>query len=225
VGQGQWITWISGHHCHHVDMGGERAPKNQILRLCRNRKNSLLLTHSDLDHISFISWGLRNLSGLCLKTPLRERTTRFAQKKLLGLKLCDQTQKHTATVQEVLFHPPPENISHPHKSDRNILSRVYIIPGATRNALVPGDSTKEAEKIWKHQLPKAPIQILILGHHGSRTSTSPELLAHLPHLKMGIASARKRRYGHPHPEITKRLVLSQAAPLSTEIWGNFVLEL
>jgi competence protein ComEC len=225
VGQGQWVTWMSGHQCQHFDMGGEQAPKNQILKLCRNRKNSLYLTHSDLDHISFVPWGLRNLAELCLKIPLREKTTPFTQKKLRGLKLCPATEKQQQSEIEITFQPSAARFTSRHKDNRNILSRVYIIPGSTRRILIPGDSTKEAEKIWKHQLPKMPIQILILGHHGSRTSTSHELLLKLPQLKMGVASARRRRYGHPHPEITKRLVLSQAASLSTEIWGNLVLEL
>ena len=47
--------------------------------------------------------------------------------------------------------------------------------------------------------------LLKVGHHGSRTSTSPEwLTAAGPHLAV-ISVGASNRYGHPHPSILARL--------------------
>lgn len=95
-----------------------------------------------------------------------------------------------------------------------------------RDILVPGDSDRNAEKYWSSALPGVGgTRVLVLGHHGSRTSTSRELLTRLPNLKMAIVSARRRRYGHPHIEVLQLLRDFRVPVLNTEDWGNiFVWE-
>jgi competence protein ComEC len=96
--------------------------------------------------------------------------------------------------------------------------------------LLPGDSTREAELIWRHQLAAHKIQnkihVIVLGHHGSKTSTSDELLDSLgDSVLMGVTSARKKRYGHPHKTVTKRLQKNSISTFSTEAWGTIRFEL
>ena len=66
-------------------------------------------------------------------------------------------------------------------------------------------------------------QYLLLGHHGSRTSTSEQLLVGLPHLKLAIASSRHRRFGHPHLETQLRLKSHHVPLITTEDWVNIHL--
>ena len=90
--------------------------------------------------------------------------------------------------------------------------------------LLPGDSTKSAEKIWSNDFKNiSETKVLVLGHHGSRTSTSAALLNKLPHLQMTIASARKARYGHPNTEVLQRLRIKKTPVLKTEDWGSIWL--
>jgi competence protein ComEC len=91
--------------------------------------------------------------------------------------------------------------------------------------LIPGDSTAPQEKIWSYHGNMQKTGFLLLGHHGSRTSTSEELLSQLPHLKVAIASARFARYGHPHLEVVRRLKKYHVALLKTEDWGNLWFEI
>jgi len=148
----------------------------------------------------------------------------FAKKILAPIQPCGQNKslkRATSYVTEVDFKILPTQ-------DRNLLSRVYLIRGFKRSILIPGDSPAPAEKIWLPQLLPIlngqPIEVLILGHHGSYTSTSEDLLQKLSP-KVGIASARKRRYGHPHKIIEKRLRDYEASILSTEFWGTFIFQL
>ncbi len=103
------------------------------------------------------------------------------------------------------------------RPDTNATSQIYAIQGL---ALIPGDSTKQQEEIWSDYLSgSGRLKWLILGHHGSQTSTSPALLAKLKHLKIGIASCRQQRYGHPHASVTARLQQQGVSVLTTEDWG------
>lgn len=98
----------------------------------------------------------------------------------------------------------------------NDASQIFL----SQKFLFPGDSPARLEKIWIHRIPKDQPQILILGHHGSKTSTSDELLEHFSSLKIAVASSRMKKYGHPHPETLRKLRKRKIPILLTEEWGN-----
>jgi competence protein ComEC len=111
-----------------------------------------------------------------------------------------------------------ERGTRPRGPTSNEASHVFEIQGV---ALVTGDSPKGNERIWSRRLARGDASpVLVLGHHGSRTSTSETLLQRLPRLVMAVASARKNRYGHPHPEVARLLRSRGIALLSTEVWGH-----
>ena len=90
---------------------------------------------------------------------------------------------------------------------------------------MPGDSPIQLEKLWATDFKSITLtRILILGHHGSRTSTGKDLLAHLPQLQFSIASARYAKYKHPHQETLNRLSEYNIPILKTEDWGNIWFE-
>jgi len=102
----------------------------------------------------------------------------------------------------------------------NGLSSVALIQ---KKILVAGDSTRTEEKIWARRLEHQPVTDLILGHHGSLTSTSDFLIQHLPRLKRAYASARQQRYGHPHKKVVQKLKAQGVSVIKTEDWGNIIL--
>jgi len=220
VGQGSWATAVEGRVCYHFDMGGEKTTFKKIKKLCGHRKNFLMISHSDKDHISFIWWGLKNLPHLCLLTTPRETLTAYAKKTLSQISACRNSTAKNIMFQELQFQPQVV-------TDKNYLSRVFVLRGARRDVLIPGDSTSEAEKLWVSKIsPEFSIKLLLLGHHGSRTSTSDILVKKLqPALKFAVASARKRRYGHPHPIVIDRLKSNGVSATSTETWGTIIYEL
>jgi competence protein ComEC len=104
---------------------------------------------------------------------------------------------------------------------RNDTSTVIQI----QNFLIPGDSPSQKEKIWaKNILPNNKIEILILGHHGSKTSSSEVLISRLSHLKMAIASSRSKKYGHPHKKVIERLKKHRLNVIRTEDWGTLMIQ-
>ncbi len=208
VGQGQWVTLKQTNECLHFDMGGEYAPWKAIMNACRRLPNRISFSHWDWDHIGFSPKLNRFLPQSCVLRPPSGKSN--SKKKLMLARLPSCREMN----QPFLEWSPTKAHS------ANSASRVFL----WRDVLIPGDSDKGQEAIWQSQLPKTTFtRVLILGHHGSRTSTSKRLLLKLPNLKMAIASARQSRYGHPHPEVIQKLEEQKIPLLSTEHWGNIHL--
>jgi competence protein ComEC len=64
--------------------------------------------------------------------------------------------------------------------------------------------------------------VLKVGHHGSRTSTSTSFLeATTPEYAI-ISASKNNRYGHPHPEVISRLKKIGVPVLGTYDTGTVV---
>ncbi len=71
-------------------------------------------------------------------------------------------------------------------------------------ALLTGDAYKPLERRLASAL--APgIEVLKVGHHGSDTSTDPELVDRIAPALALISAGRGNRYGHPTPQVLARL--------------------
>lgn len=211
TGQGQWVTSITEDTCLHFDVGGEHFPWQKLSRQCRRKENKIFLSHWDWDHIGGLSQWPKWSTCIALN-PLGTSTNR---KFNLISKIKHCPTGHTAFNEDLWTWSSQQNLK-----DTNSLSHVsrYL------DFLIPGDSPKTQEHLWMEQAWVRQSKILILGHHGSHTSTSEELLRHLPSLKMAVASARWHRYHHPHPETVALLKRFHIPLLRTEDWGHIWFE-
>ena len=115
----------------------------------------------------------------------------------------------------------------------------YVNPGAPTNndslvlrvtfgqssALLEGDAEASSE----HQMVAAslsntaarigPDTLLKVGHHGSRTSTTPEFLALAAPQDAVISVGRYNTFGHPRPEIVARIAAAHARLYRTDQFG------
>lgn len=224
VGQGLWTTWRTKYFCWHFDMGGEKAPWSLIEQFCQNKYNLVSLSHWDFDHIRFASQARSRLQNFCVMHEPEGPPSALGRSQFQTLPHChrlDLQKKlpiHFEQVVQInIKKPNPDKIK-----DRNSFSRVFVL---LNTILLPGDSPKTQEKDWSHKMDLSQIQWLLLGHHGSRTSTSYELLKQLPSLKQSIASARQKKYGHPHVETVKKVKKVGATLIRNEDWGSLIFEL
>ena len=215
MGQGQMVTYVSDKYCHHFDMGGERFPEKKIFKLCRYRKNRVYYTHWDQDHINFSDKAKRIFPSLCrVVLPQQSLPKSFKKRrKIQRVPPCRVQNHHSIKELHWLGKVQPEN--------SNESSRVFVVKN---RVLIPGDSNHRMEKYWS-PLIKDPIQVLIAGHHGSASSTSNKLLNNLPHLNLAVASARKKRYKHPHFQTIRRLSKKGVPLLSTEDFNHIRISL
>jgi competence protein ComEC len=216
IGQGQWTTWIHDNECWHFDVGGEFKDQIQKIRpICALRKNRIFLSHWDWDHIGFLPKLITGNWNLCLAARpggIPKNNTRINLIK--NLRPCSSNP--VKKIWDVNNGDPQTAMKLKNRSN-NHDSNVFYLPRI--GILIPGDSTSNEEKLWLHRVPPETFG-LVLGHHGSKGSSSEFLLAHLPVLKWAVASQRFRRYGHPHPEVVARLRRLRIPLLKTEEWGN-----
>lgn len=212
VGQGQWTTAIDPLRCYHFDMGGEFFPIKTILRHCRDKENFIFLSHWDWDHIG----GLKKLqqnsftSTICIAIKPSTKTSERKKNLVNQWPSCkDSNWKKDVDV----WTPTLSRSS-------NESSSVF----GFQHFLIPGDSPLSQETHWKSKPWITRKQVLLLGHHGSATSTSEALLKALPQVHMSISSARWARYHHPHPDVELRLGKAAIPLLRTEDWGHIWLE-
>ncbi len=209
VGQGQWVTEVDHDGCLHFDVGGEIKPVAKKLKLfCDGKQNALFFSHWDWDHIGLVKYLDLHLPQVCIAQMPGGVGSESKVRLLKSIPVCS---KKNFTVQTLLAYDAKST---------NANSNVFV----QRDILIPGDSPTSQEKLWLHQL-NAPLKIhtLILGHHGSRSSTGLPLLEHLPQLRLAIVSARKKRYGHPHLQTLLRLQKHHILVLRTEDWGHIVM--
>lgn len=205
VGQGAWSTYVTNESCDHFDLGGEFFPILKIRNVCGNKLNRIYLTHWDQDHVGFIKAARGFLNPICLAArPLGHSSSR-KQALIKDVRSCPGIAKNWA--------PPIQT-----GKSTNELSQFFSMG----DALITGDGPKSEETLFLSKKPFTidSIRILLLGHHGSRTSTSTSLLQALPHLQMAVVSARKLRYGHPHIETIMRVKSRHLPMINTEDWGN-----
>lgn len=213
VGQGQWITIQENSDCVHFDAGGEFAPLLLIQYFCKAKKSWLILTHGDWDHINFVP-KLREISkDFCLVNFPREKLSPRKVKFLKNFPMCNQK------LRDVRWLNPVQNCKY--SKDGNCNS--FIIEWQ-KQVLILGDAPKKAEIAIVPKL-NNKLKFAVLGHHGSRTSTSEQLLKHLPLFTQALISARNRRYGHPHREVLSLLRKYKMPTLTSETWGSIIIEL
>jgi competence protein ComEC len=121
-----------------------------------------------------------------------------------------------------VLHPPVPDWER--RRVRNDDSVVLEIVYRDVALLLTGDISAEVERQVLPRLTRAPIRVLKVAHHGSRTSSSMELLAEWQPQWALISAGRGNTFGHPAPEVLQRLDSVGARVLRTDVHGQITLE-
>ncbi|RIM18367.1 DNA internalization-related competence protein ComEC/Rec2 [Staphylococcus chromogenes] len=112
-----------------------------------------------------------------------------------------------------------KNSENPNEHSIITLANIY-----NNRILLMGDATVANEDLLrqKYNIPK--INILKVGHHGSKTSTSENFLATIrPEIAL-ISSGKNNMYRLPHPEILERLSKQDIATYNTAENQNLTIQ-
>ncbi|BBP90862.1 hypothetical protein BsIDN1_44800 [Bacillus safensis] len=90
--------------------------------------------------------------------------------------------------------------------------------------MLTGDLEQEGERDMIEAFPHLRADILKVGHHGSKGSTSEEWLQHLKPSHALISAGERNRYQHPHQEVLKKLKDQQMKVYRTDIDGSVTYE-
>ncbi len=106
------------------------------------------------------------------------------------------------------------------QSEDNEMSLVIGFNLGGKDYLITGDASKEVEANMMREYKNIPCDVLKVGHHGSKTSTSEEFIKWLKP-KVGIISCGKdNRYGHPHNQVLKILKNNNVQIRRTDLEGT-----
>ena len=116
------------------------------------------------------------------------------------------------------------DLKHQITEDENDNSRILHLCMYQTCTLFMGDAPKEIEEeiLNKYHI---KANILKVGHHGSKSSTSDTLLKNISVSDAIISAGRKNRYSHPHSEVIKRIEKYNINISSTKESGTIRLKI
>ncbi|MGZ3450042.1 MAG: DNA internalization-related competence protein ComEC/Rec2 [Polyangiales bacterium] len=118
-------------------------------------------------------------------------------------------------IVEVL-HPCPAFDPDRGANDNSLVVRIGF---GTRHVLLVGDSEHEAEASLLALHRDLHADLLKVGHHGSRTSSSAAFLAAVSPSIATVSCGVRNRFGHPHRVALDRLESAGIRVLRTDLWG------
>ena len=119
----------------------------------------------------------------------------------------------------ILF--PNRDVSGLSTNDASIVAKLSY--GET-SLMLQGDSTSKMEKYILTLPGDLSTDILKAGHHGSKTSTSPEYVKAVSPQYAIISAGKNNPYGHPHQETVDTLTKAKTQILATCSMGQITFQ-
>lgn len=194
---------------------GERIVAPALRAFGIRSLDSLVVSHPDLDHAGGLQGVLsavpavRAFASYDLKASLdRQAAKRIAGGRVHGpdqVRECLRGMRWTVDgVRFEFLHPPPKHSGRGLKTGAsNARSCVLRITGKHHAALLTGDiGVKEERAIVAAGM--APVDLVVVAHHGSRSSSSPDFVRASGAIHALIQAGRHNRFGHPDPGVLNR---------------------
>lgn len=190
-----------------------------------HRLDALILSHGDFDHYGGMSAVARPFSPRRFYVDADEKTPRvielIANLQAQGTEIKRVSKEHRIKTDDLSVHihrPPLPD------ADPNDRSLVVSFSYAALGVLLPGDLETDGE-LWLVDHIYGRRALMKVPHHGSRTSSSDELLDHLRPAVAVSSSGRHNRFGHPHLEVVERYEERGIDLFRTDLDGAVVVEI
>jgi competence protein ComEC len=193
------------------------------------RLDVVALTHAHGDHIGGLGRAVENFHPRELWVGINPETRALDQLYATASANGVSVRRHT-TGDEFdwggthirVLSPPPD--WQPKARPMNDDSLTLLISFGETRALLAGDLEKRMEKFIARESPQADL--LKVAHHGSATSTNPDLLTAVkPHFAV-ISVGSRNPFGHPRAVVLKRLQQAHVITYRTDMVGlvTFLLD-
>jgi competence protein ComEC len=212
---GRWLVLDGGPSAR---PGAGREAVSAALRSRGAREIALVtLSHPDLDHIAGLESVLSEFKvGAVLDTgdPLpRDAYARLlalaSEKGIPWLRARRGVRLQIDEVDILVLGPDSSRsgLAKGKRASSNESSLVLRIAAGDFRYVTSGDATIEEERVALAAWPAESLRadILKVGHHGSRTSSSRAWLEAVRPVVAIISAGSGNRFGHPHPEVLERI--------------------
>ncbi len=187
------------------------------------RIDKLILTHGDYDHIGGVQTILAELKVeeivfpiVAEQSELEMEISHIAKgKEIVTTYVSEGSHWKSGDNKFQVLSPPTQGMNH----DKNNGAIVIHAQIGGLAWLFTGDIEKEREESLVTDYSSLDIDVLKVGHHGSKTSTSERLLSEFTPEVAIISVGEKNRYGHPHQEVLTRLQKYHIQILRTDQQG------
>lgn len=225
VGQGDSSLIVSSKHKEVIliDTGGLFAnyyPIENIINFLKSigitKINYLILTHGDYDHMGYSSYLINNYK---VKNVIFNNGT-FND---LELELIDILNKKNITYYQSLEYLNIANsklyfLNKEIYNNENDNSSVLYLKLSNYKFIFMGDASIDVENKLIKTYSLNNIDVLKVGHHGSKTSSSKDFINYINPKYSIISVGKNNLFGHPNKEVLK--VLEQSQVFRTDIKGS-----
>jgi len=228
-GSGAYIKTVQGYEII-ADVGETNKTLRNISKFRMpwdKHINMVIASHPDKDHIgmfpeiirrfdidTYVDGGKQSLYGVypAIMDQLRKKNisaTRFQVGDMVHIE---------PGITITFLHPYIQDVE---EFSNNEASVVFILDIRGMTFLFMGDAGIPTEKeLIKKYGDTLDIDVLVVGHHGSKSSTSDNFLEATTPQYAVISVGAANRYGHPHAGVIKRLNDRDIPILRTDLLGN-----
>ena len=220
VGQGD-ATLVVDHSGASLLVDGGRSGRrirDRLQRLGVKDLDSIAMTHPDSDHIGGLPQVLElypieriYFNGGESDTQIfAQLTTGVAAEGAVVTTISRGDVIPLGGLQLQVLHPAALT------GESNIDSLVLLVSCGSVSVLLTADAEAESERAMLASGVLGDVDVLKVGHHGSRTSTTAEFLAQVRPEAGVISAGQDNSYGHPHPEVVARLEAANVQLFTTD---------
>ena len=230
VGQGESVALLSRRHGVLVDCGSSNSyisagdvAADYFLSAGIRQLDAVVLTHYHADHANGLALLLARVGVDALYLPdIAEEDGEKSEVLALAERYGVEVRYVTAETQAVVgkaaltLYPPVG------EGGENELGLTILCSAGEFDTLITGDMDSRTERVLVSSYPLPDIEVLLVGHHGSRYSTSEELLETVTP-EVGVVSVGSNSYGHPTRDALLRLTDAGVTVYRTDLQGNIYI--
>jgi competence protein ComEC len=213
-----------GQQAHLGSDPGEEAVSPFLWSRRFQKLDVVALTHAHQDHIGGLNAILQNFRvgalwiGREVTSSSLAKLEQLARERMIPVMHESKGEKFLwdGVAGQFLWPEAPvsDTASNPANNDSLVLRLQY----GDRTVLLPGDAEKQAEHeiLTGSDTTSLQSDVLKIGHHGSKNSTTPEFLAAIQPRLAVISAGEGNPYGHPSRELLERLERADVRVLRTD---------
>ncbi|PKG24396.1 ComEC/Rec2 family competence protein [Niallia nealsonii] len=229
VGQGDSIYIQTPNGDNIIIDGGNKDGSDVVSYLKKQKVKNiavLISTHPDADHVGGLDEVLESFNVKSVYAPKVSHTTQAykdflnaVKKEGLKIKTAQKGVKLSLKGVTATFVAPVKTYS---KSDLNDWSAVLRLVYNKKSFLFTGDAEFKSETDMIKSKETLKADVIKVGHHGAKTSTSAEFLKAVKPTYSVISVGKKNSYGHPTSDTLKRLKNSKVKVFRTDKQGTII---